>query len=149
MIGISRTLDSQPKLPNAEVCQMQKIGKQIRIVSLIGVLAIAMVFLALSPVNSVCAGQDDRGALPRVDGETQLFPGYPLQFDGLGHIDRIAEREIVVDDDLRALPSGADLHTPHSSHASRGRFAVGDYVGYQLDDKGAISSLWLLKKGKR
>jgi hypothetical protein len=112
-------------------------------------LAIALLTTGTLLPQTTLAGQKADKNLPVVDGETQLFPGYPRQFDGVGHIDRIGEKEIVVDDDLRALPSGADLHTPHSSHASRGRFAVGDYVGYQLDDKGAISSLWLLKKGKR
>jgi hypothetical protein len=103
---------------------------------------------ALLPETTL-AGQRANKDLPVVDGETQLFPGYPRQFDGLGFIDRIGENEIVVGDDLRRLSSSADLHTPRSSHAGKGRFAEGDYVGYQLDEAGAIESLWLLKKGKR
>jgi hypothetical protein len=109
-------------------------------------LVAAIVCLALFPASSVCADQED---WPVVDGETRLYPGYPLQFDGVGPIDRIGEHEIVVGDDLRALPSGADLHTPNSRHAGKSRFEVGDYVGYQLDESGAIESLWLLQKGKR
>jgi hypothetical protein len=113
------------------------------------VLAITLMCLALLPTDRALAGQRDRQDLPRVDGETRLYPGYPLQFDGVGRIDRIGENEIVVGDDLRRLPSSASLHTPNSSHAGKGRFAKGDYVGYQLDTDGAIESLWLLKKGKR
>ena len=128
---------------------MQKIGIQKRLASLIGLVAIVVACLALIPADRALAGQRDKQDLPRVDGETRLYPGYPLQFDGVGCIDRIGENEIVVDDDLRRLPSGADLHTPSSRHASKGRFSVGDYVGYQLDADGAIESLWLLKKGKR
>jgi hypothetical protein len=116
---------------------------------LIKVLAVTMVCLALLPANSVWAGQDNRREWPVVDGETRLYPGYPLQFDGVGPIDRIGERDIVVGDDLRSLPSGADLRTPNSRHAGKSRFEVGDYVGYQLDESGAIESLWLLQKGKR
>ena len=151
MIKDSKTLNMKSnKLSTAEVCQMQRItGKQNLIVSLVGVLAIAVVCLALLPTDRALAGQRDKQNLPVVDGETQLFPGYPRQFDGVGSIDRIGEKEIVVDDSLRKLPSSADLHTPNSSHASKGRFAIGDYVGYQLDADGAIESLWLLKKGKR
>jgi hypothetical protein len=112
-------------------------------------MAIVMVCLALHPTDRALAGQRDKQDLPKVDGETQLYPGYPMQFDGVGFIDRIGEKEIVVGDNLRAFPTSADLHTPRSSHAGKGRFAVGDYVGYQLDADGAIESLWLLKKGKR
>jgi hypothetical protein len=103
---------------------------------------------ALLPASAM-ADQKSRQKLPVVDGETQLFPGYPRLFDGYGHIDRMGEKEIVIGDDLRPLPSRAELHTPRSSNAGIGRFAVGDYVGYQLDDSGAIESLWLLQKGKR
>jgi hypothetical protein len=115
------------------------------------VLAFAVVLLGvatLSPQVSPAA-QASKGAPPVVDGETQLFPGYPRQFDGAGHIDRMGDQEIVISDELLRLPSGADLHTPNSRNASKSRFAEGDYVGYRLDESGAIESLWLLKKGKR
>lgn len=111
--------------------------------------AIALLGMGILLPTTVLAGQGSKNNLPVVDGETQLFPGYPLQFDGVGHIDRMGDKEIVIGDDLRSLPARAALHTPRSSSAGIGRFAVGDYVGYQLDDEGAIESLWLLQKGKR
>lgn len=115
------------------------------------VIGIAIALLGIGTIipDATLAGQNSKRNLPVVDGETQLFPGYPRQFDGYGLIDRIGEKEIVVSDSLRPLPSRAALHTPRSSSAGIGRFAVGDYVGYQLDDEGAIESLWLLQKGKR
>lgn len=94
------------------------------------------------------AGQSIKDKLPIVDGETQLFPGYPLHFDGVGHIDRIGKKEIVISDDLLFLPSQADLRTPRSRSANVRSFQEGDYVGYQLDGSGAIKSLWLLHKGQ-
>ena len=128
---------------------MKKIITKAKIFSLIGMLTIALAgIVALLPASAM-ADKTSKGDLPLVDGETQLFPGYPRHFDGVGHIDRIGQKEIVISDDLRVLSSGADLHTPRSSSAGIGRFAVGDYVGYQLDDSGAIESLWLLQKGKR
>jgi hypothetical protein len=128
---------------------MRKINRRYKRIGLVVGFAIALLTTGTLLPPSTLAGQQADRNLPRVDGETQLFPGYPLQFDGVGLIDRIGEKEIVVGDHLRALPSSADLHTPHSSHASTGRFAVGDYVGYQLDKNGAIESLWLLQKAKR
>lgn len=128
---------------------MRKIDRRYTRIGMIVGLAIAVLAIGILLPETTLAGQRSTSDPPVVDGETQLFPGYPRQFDGVGFIDRIGEKEIVVDDGLRALPSGADLHTPKSSHASRSRFAEGDYVGYQLDEAGAIESLWLLKKGKR
>jgi hypothetical protein len=101
------------------------------------------------PTEAVFAGEQQERELPRVDGETQLFPGYPYRFDGHGIVDRVGEEEIVISDELLPLPSGADLHTPRGGNAGIGRFAEGDYVGYQLDESGAIESLWRLQKGKR
>jgi hypothetical protein len=101
------------------------------------------------PTETVFSGEQQERKLPRVDGETQLYPGYPYRFDGAGIIDRLVETEIVISDVLLVFSSGVDLHTPRSSSAGIGRFEVGDYVGYQLDESGAIESLWLLQKGKR
>jgi hypothetical protein len=128
---------------------MWKIISRYSQIGTIAGFAIAVLAMSTLLPQTTLAGQRSTNNLPVVDGETQLFPGYPRQFDGLGLIDRIGEKEIVVSDSLRLLPSRAALHTPRSSSAGIGRFAVGDYVGYQLDDEGAIESLWLLQKGKR
>jgi hypothetical protein len=128
---------------------MQGIGKTERILMFVCVLSMTLASLAVFPAAPALAGQEARQAAPAVAGETPLHPGYPLQFDGGGPIDRIGAREIVIGDDLQRLPAGAELHTPQSSPASKSRFQVGDYVGYQLDESGAIKSLWLLRKGKR
>jgi hypothetical protein len=116
------------------------------------IIGLAVIFFGAGipfPTGAALAGEKQKQELPKVDGETRLYPGYPYRFDGVGMIDRVGEAELVVSDKLLMLSSGVDLHTPGSSHASIGRFAEGDYVGYQLDTDGAIESLWLLKKGKR
>ena len=119
-----------------------------RIGMVVGLL-IALLGMGILFPPTPSAGQGSKNGLPVVDGETQLFPGYPRQFDGAGFIDRLGEKEVVIGDILLPLPSSAQLHTPRSSSASISRFAEGDYVGYQRDDSGAIESLWLLQKEKR
>lgn len=128
---------------------MRKLRDRYSRIGIVLGLAIALLGMGTLLPEAALAGQNSNDKLPVVNGETQLFPGYPLQFDGVGHIDRMGEAEIVIGDYLLTLSSGTDFHTPRSSHASIGRFAEGDYVGFQLDDAGAIESLWLLQKGKR
>jgi hypothetical protein len=128
---------------------MRKITRRYERIGMIVGLVIAVLATSTFLPETTLAGQRADKDLPVVDGETQPFPGYPRQFDGVGFIDRIGDVEIVIDDGLQKLPSSADLHTPRSSHAGKGRFKVGDYVGFQLNEEGAIESLWLLKKGKR
>ncbi|MDJ0783925.1 MAG: hypothetical protein QNJ22_18280 [Desulfosarcinaceae bacterium] len=128
---------------------MQNINCKYVIKTRMRALAIVVLCLGIGMTVPAWADQDDKRDLPLVDGETQLFPGYPLQFDGVGTIDRLGGKEIVISDDLLHLPSRAELHTPNNSRAGIGRFDEGDYVGYQLDEDRNIESLWLLQKGKR
>ena len=129
---------------------MRKNRNRLAHLALIFGLTIALLGAGpLLPNQPLFAAEQTQRELPRVDGETRLYPGYPYQFDGIGIIDRIGEEELVVSDELLILPIDADLHTPRSSSASKSSFGEGDYVGYQLDESGAIQSLWLLQKGNR
>lgn len=129
---------------------MRKITKNL--VKTVSVLGVAVFLIGLGGFGQpevACAQNEAKRELPRLDGETRPFPGYPYRFDGVGPIDRLGAGEIVIGDVLFSLPSGAELHTPRSRSAGIGSFAEDDYVGFKLDESGAIESLWLLQKGKR
>ena len=70
---------------------------------------------------------------------------YPQEFDGMGRIDRLEGREIVIDDSLYRLGPGSNFATPRGNHASRAGFRVGSYVGFVLNATGEIRSLWLIR----
>jgi len=71
---------------------------------------------------------------------------YPDKFDGTGRIDRIAKDEIVINDCWYGLSPFVEFATPNRKHASRSGFRAGDFVGYIINSKKEIISLWLLKK---
>ena len=77
-------------------------------------------------------------------GERVLPAHYPDRFDGTGRIDRIAPNEVVIDDSLHGLSSSAAYHTLRMRDASRSSFHAGDLVGYLMDSKGKITSIWLI-----
>ena len=78
--------------------------------------------------------------------EAIVLPGfYPDKFDDTGHIDRLTEHEIVIDDSLRKLSPYAEYATPTQRHVTIASFKVGDHVGYITDSKRRIISLWLIE----
>ena len=81
-------------------------------------------------------------------GELQpKFPGYPECFDLEGNIDSLQGNNIVVDDRLFILSSGAVFHGP-SGLVKQAKFEPGTKVGLKLSGERIISSLWLLEPSK-
>jgi hypothetical protein len=82
-----------------------------------------------------------------VKGETGLaLPEYyPDRFDGTGRIDRITVDEIVIDDTLYRFSRNAEFATPTRRHALKAWFRVGDHVGFLINAKYEIISLWLIE----
>jgi len=75
-----------------------------------------------------------------------VLPGhYPGKFDGTGHIDRIGDNEIVIDDSLYKISPFVKYHTPGASNTSIGRFRAGDLVGFIKNSDNDVISLWLVK----
>jgi hypothetical protein len=81
-------------------------------------------------------------------GEWVLPEHYPEWFDGIGHIDRIASDEIVIDDSLHKMAFYARYATPTRKIATRGWFKVGSHVGFVTNAKKEIISLWLIEQAK-
>jgi hypothetical protein len=101
-------------------------------------VALVLPLVGITLPAGVCYGQ-------RVKGEWVLPNHYPDGFDGVGHINRIAKDEIVIDDCLHKLSPFTKYATPTRSNTLRSRFRVGDFVGYIKNSKDEIESLWLLK----
>jgi hypothetical protein len=78
--------------------------------------------------------------------EEWKLPGfYPRGFDGYGRIDKIFEDRIIINDSSKKLSSSTVYGVPSSPHASKSSFRVGNTVGYLLDQRREIISLWLIK----
>ena len=85
-------------------------------------------------------------AQPQGKAEWVLPKYYPDKFDGTGRIDRIAKDEIVINDCWYGFSPFVEFATPKRKHASRSQFRPGNFVGYTINSKKEIISLWLLKK---
>ena len=77
--------------------------------------------------------------------EWKLPDFYPRGFDGYGRIDKIFEDRVIINDSSKKLSSSALYAVPSNAHASKSSFRVGNTVGYLLDNKREIISLWLIK----
>ena len=70
---------------------------------------------------------------------------YPNEFDQIGHVDRIALEEVVINDCLFKLSPDVEYHTPSIENASSAWFKEGKFVGYITNSRREIVSLWLLE----
>ena len=78
--------------------------------------------------------------------EKPIYQGYPLDFSGRGRIDRIGDGEIVIGDGLFKVNSGVRFNRPNQLGTSMSNFSAGEKIGFIIDKKGNLKSVWLLKK---
>jgi len=81
-------------------------------------------------------------------GEWILPKHYPNGFHGIGFLDRISEKDMVVNDHLLRLSPSVTFNTATVKNGSKAWFRVGSYVGYLLNSQKEVVSLWLLDKYK-
>ena len=74
----------------------------------------------------------------------QHYP--PDGFDGYGRIDRISDKEVVIDDGFFKLARSVAYVTPNNNIGSRSDFKVGALVGYLKNSEYEIQSMWLIQK---
>ena len=91
--------------------------------------------------SSLLFSQEQR----KVKGEWVLPKDYPDGFDGWGHINRIADHEIVIDEILFKLSSSVTFHWPPGVSRSRSKFKEGALIGFLNNPGGEIASLWLIR----
>ncbi len=70
---------------------------------------------------------------------------YPRGFDGYGRIDRIDLEEVVIGDAFFKLANNVRYSTPRRQHATSHVFEPGRLVGYILNKRHEIESLWFIK----
>jgi len=76
--------------------------------------------------------------------EGAIVTHYPAKFDGIGIIDSIEKRGIVVDDMFLPFSPHARYMTPSSEYSSIRAFSRGQKIGYLLNDKHQIKLLCAL-----
>ena len=81
----------------------------------------------------------------RVKPEMVLPKTYPDGFNAYGHINRIGEKRVVIDDDPFFLSPDVTYNTPTRLDASKAYFGEGAFVGVLTNAKGEAKSLWLLE----
>jgi hypothetical protein len=106
--------------------------------------ALCLGLAALMVSGVLCGSPSYAGG--KIFREEWKLPGfYPRGFDGYGRIDMIFADRIVISDMSRKLSSSVVYGVPSSPHASKSSFQVGQMVGYLLDQRREIVSLWLIK----
>jgi hypothetical protein len=73
------------------------------------------------------------------DASPQAQKAAPVEFHGIGKIDRMGAGEIVIDDNLFKLSSFFSFNGDGEA------ISTGSLVGYVLETKGVIKSIWKLK----
>ena len=110
-----------------------RIGKKLAVIGL------AFFFMSAALSLNPCHAQQ------RVKPEVVLPKHYPDGFDGLGHIERISETEVVIDDSLYEFAPQSGFHTLERSNVSVYSFKPGSFVGFMKGGKRQIISLWLIE----
>ena len=87
-------------------------------------------------------------AQEQVKGEWGLPDHYPDGFDGWGHVERLTDEEVVIDDTLMALSPQAEFHTLTKSNVSRAEITVGSLTGFIKNTNNEIISLWMIQNNK-
>jgi len=120
--------------------RMQKAswGKSVGLVML-------SIGLVMAPGTGSVMAKQYKGMSP----ERPVYSGYPVDFSGRGHIDRIGDGEIVIDDGLFKVNSAVRFNRPNRLGTSMSSFSAGEKIGFIVDKEGNLKSVWLLKKGKK
>jgi hypothetical protein len=76
-----------------------------------------------------------------------VFPGYyPEDFSGMGRIDRIEDKKIVINDQLYYLSPRIAYHTLNQEYAFKSAFKPGILVGYVTGSVNEIVTLYFIQK---
>lgn len=102
-------------------------------------IILVLLIVGVTLPSGICYAQK------RAKGEWAFPEYYPKKFDGEGYIDRIAKDEIVIDDISYRFSPFVKFATPTRKNALSSRFRADDLVGYIINSKKEIVSLWLLK----
>ncbi len=71
---------------------------------------------------------------------------YPDRFSGVGCIDSLTDKGVVIDDYMLKISPDTTFHTLKSQHVSRARFGVGMRVGFVKNSQNELDSIWYIQK---
>ncbi|MBF0396820.1 MAG: hypothetical protein HQK78_08620 [Desulfobacterales bacterium] len=113
-------------------------------------LIFCFLFLFLGQNKSIAytTDEDGRPITTTIDVDedgNQIPPGYPKVFDGIGYIDRISKKEIIINDQLYKLSHDVTFNIPNKLNVDYEIFQPGAYVGFLKNPNGKIDSIWLKK----
>jgi hypothetical protein len=109
-----------------------------KLVFFIGCILIQMAMGAGAWAGSAAGGNTLTDAAP------QREDGFPVEFNGVGVVDRIGGGEIVIEDSLFRLSSSVSFFGEGGEPLGSASFAAGTFVGYELEGERVIRSLWKL-----
>lgn len=113
--------------------------RHAKIKHILFMIILVLLIVGVTLPSGICYAQK------RAKGEWAFPEYYPKKFDGEGYIDRIAKDEIVIDDCSYRFSPFVKFATPTRKNTLSSRFRAGDLVGYIINSKKEITSLWLLK----
>lgn len=112
-------------------------------------LVLCFIFLcicSLSPDgNRAAAASDRRMSVPVNPVEKPLYPGRQHLFDGVGRVDRVSAKEVVIDDRAFRFAKKARFNIPGRHDVSRAWVREGSVVGFILNPHREIDSLWIME----
>jgi hypothetical protein len=109
-----------------------------------GILKVGLVLIVIGAVLPVfiCQAQE------HVKKEWGLPDHFPEGFDGWGHIERLTDEEVVIDDTLMDLSLQAEFNTLTKRNVSRTEINIGSITGFIKNTKNEIISIWLIQDNK-
>ena len=101
-------------------------------------LVLCLLSMAILPANLFAEG--------RVKPEWVMPRHYPHGFHEMGVIDRITDEQVVIDEQLMKLALSVEYNTPTEKNTSKEFFKPGKRVGYLLNSRNEIRSMWLIER---
>ncbi len=102
-------------------------------------ICIAVLLIAVSGTLSPCYSRN------LVKPEWTMPPHYPEGFHGWGRIGYIDSKEIVINDMVFVLSPFIEYNSTTALNDSIYLFTVGKKVGFLLDNKDEVDTLWLIE----
>jgi hypothetical protein len=88
---------------------------------------------------------DRRGIVLAGEPEKPVYPGFQHRFDGVGQVYRISPGEVVIDDRTFKFTKDATFNVPGRYDVSRAWVREGTIVGFILNARKEIDSLWIME----
>jgi hypothetical protein len=102
-------------------------------------------FLLLMAMGAGAWAGSAAGANTLTDATPQRVDGFPVEFHGVGVVDRMGGGEIVIEDSLFRLSSSVSFYGEGGEPLGSASFAAGTFVGYEIEGERVIRSLWKLQ----